>query len=213
MKLQTIILILVLIACAAPACKKISGTETETDMATAKAKSKESVIAASKKLNSLPTLSAIVEGEGQLAIKKDVQYAAPDRYHIVFTDATGARTEMISVGDVTYIKNGEAWDKMPSDISPTSTFRNNFTDDVLPSITDTVFETEETVNGKPALVYSYKLVTKVGNFPVVQRIWVDKSSGIPIKAVAEYREGDSQEKRLTTTFDTDKPVTIELPVK
>lgn len=213
MKVRILILLIVLVAGMVPGCKKTIGSETATDIAASKARAKESIIDASKKLASLKTLSAIVVGEGKLPIKKDVQFVAPDRYHIVFTDESGARTEMISVGDVTYIKNGEAWNKLPGDVSPTSTFRNSFTDDVLGSITDTVYEGEDTVNGKPVIVFSYRLVTKVGNFPVLQRIWVDKTSGIPIKAVAEYRENDSQENTLTTMFDAETPVTIELPVK
>ena len=81
----------------------------------------------------------------------------------------------------------------------------------MKSISDVKFESEESVNGKPALVYSYKLKTVVGNFPVNQKIWVSKSSGLPMKSYVEYSNGPI--KTLTTTFDTESPVTIELPVK
>jgi hypothetical protein len=205
-------LILVFIACVASGCTgvKVSGSNTGT--APSNADPKAAVIEASKKLIALKAVSAIVEGAGKLAIRKDVQFVAPDRYHIIFDDETGAHVEMISVGNVTYIRSGDTWSKLAGDDPPpTSTFRNSFTDEVLQSVTDVKFEGEDTVNNKPTFVYSYKLVTMVSSFPVVQRIWVDVSSGIPIKSVAEYT--DSQEKTLTTTFDIESPVTIELPTK
>jgi hypothetical protein len=60
---------------------------------------------------------------------------------------------------------------------------------------------EESVNGVPHWVYSYKLVTVVGNFSVIQEIWVSKSSGLPMKCYVEYSKGPM--KTLTTTFDTE----------
>jgi hypothetical protein len=88
---------------------------------------------------------------------------------------------------------------------------NSFTEEALQSISDVKFLGEESVNGLPALVYSCKLVTVVGNFPVTQKIWVSKSSGVPMKCYVEYSHGPI--KTLTTTFDTESPVKIELPSK
>ena len=70
---------------------------------------------------------------------------------------------------------------------------------------------EESVNGMPALAYSYKLETVVGNVPVSPKLWVSKSSGLPMKCYVELSSGAI--KALTITFDTDSPVTIELPSK
>jgi len=202
---------IVLTACLASGCANYKPVEAGTEPVAAGADPKASVIAASKKLIGLKSLSAIVEGTGgQMGIRKDVQFAAPDRYHIKFDDETGAHVEMINIGNESYIKSGDTWSKMPpSEGGAASTFRNSFTDDVLQTISDAKFEGEDNVNGKPVNVYSYKLVTKVGDFPIVYRIWIDKNSGIPIKSVGEYN--DSQVKTLTTTFDTEKPVTIEPP--
>ena len=130
---------------------------------------------------------------------------------MVDRDAAGAETEMIMAGNNAYAKAGDSWKKAPGDTSPTPTMRNSFTEEALKSISDVKFEGEELVNGMPALVYSYKLVTVVGNFPVKQKIWVSKSSGLPMKCYVEYSNGPI--KTLTTTFDTESPVTIELPSK
>ena len=81
----------------------------------------------------------------------------------------------------------------------------------MQSLSDVKFEGEESVNGTPALKYSYKQVTVVGNFPKKQTIWVSKSSGLPIKSYVEYSGGPI--KTLSTTFDTETPVKIELPSK
>ena len=206
--MKKLTLILILVACGFTGCKKLQGAETNARSSSADPKA--DVIAASRKLTALKSLSAIVEGTGgQLDIKKDVQYVAPDRYHIKFDDETGAHVEMINVGDESYMKDGDSWNKLPGHDPAASTFRNSFTDEVLETISDVKFEGDETLNGKPVTVYSYKIVTKVAGFPIVYRIWVDKNTGIPLKSVGEYN--DSQVKTLTTTFDIEKPVTIEVP--
>ena len=206
--MKKLTLILILVACGFTGCKRMQGAETTAKPSSADPKA--DVIAASRKLIALKSLSAIVDGTGgKLAIKKDVRYVAPDRYHIKFDDETGAHVEMINIGDDSYMKDGDSWNKLPGHDPASSTFRNSFTDEVLETISDAKFEGEETLNGKPASVYSYKIVTKVAGFPVAHRIWVDKKSGIPIKSVGEYN--DSQVKTLTTTFDAEKPVTIDVP--
>lgn len=217
MKDLTIILLLIFTLNLAPACKKIRGADGDETgaspaFAAAAADPKGSVVAASRKLIEAKTLSGKVVGVGQVTnLTKDVQYVAPDRYHIVFDDATGARTEMTSVGNETWIRNGDAWDKLETEESPTSTFRNNFTDEVVSGITDVKFKGEEMLDNKPVLVFSYDLVTKVGNFHVTQTIWVDEASGIPVKSLAEYH--DTTQQSLATAFDATTPVTIEPPVK
>lgn len=214
MRELTLALVLILSICMATACKKIRGSEGEigrSPAATAAAADpKGAVVEASRKLIEAKTLSGKVVGVGKVTnLTKDVQYVAPDRYHIIFDDETGAKTEMTSVGNETWIRNGDKWDKLETNDSPTSTFRNNFTEDVVAGITDVKFKGEDTFDNKPVLVFSYDLVTKVGNFHVTQTIWVDEKTGIPLKSLAEYH--DTTQESLTTTFDATTPVTIEPP--
>ena len=92
--MKKLILILILLTCVVSGCTSTKSEEpggVRTD-------SKVDVIDACQKLIALKELSAMVDGEGQLAIRKDVQFVAPDRYHIKFDDGTGAHVEMISVG-------------------------------------------------------------------------------------------------------------------
>ena len=216
MKDLTLILLLLFSLSLAPACKKARGADGENGTspaaAAAAADPKGAVVAASRKLIEAKTLSGKVIGVGQVTnLTKDVQYVAPDRYHIIFADETGAKTEMTSIGNETWIRNGDSWDKLEVDESPTSTFRNNFTEEVVAGITDVKFNGEDTLDNKPMLVFSYNLVTKVGNFHVTHTIWVDEATGIPVKSLAEYH--DTTQQSLTTTFDSSTPVTIEPPVK
>ena len=210
--MKTLTLTIVLIACLGAGCANYKPVEAGTEAVPAGENPTAKVIEASKKLAALKSLSAIVQGEGKLGIRKDVQFVAPDRYHIKFDDESGAHVEMINIGNESYIKSGDTWSKTPpSEGGASSTFRNNFTEAVYSTITDAKYEGEDTVNGKAVYVYSYKLTTVVSNFPVSHRIWVDKTTGVPIKAVAEYNPNDSQEKSLTTTFDIETPVTIDVP--
>ena len=213
MKELTLIVALVITLSLASSCSRTRvAAEVSPAAQAAAADPKGAVVEASRKLIETKTLSAKVVGHGKVAdITKDVQYVAPDRYHIIFDDETGARTEMTSIGNETWIKSGDSWDKLETDESPTSTFRNNFTNEVVAGISDVNFKGEEMLDNKPVLVFSYNLVTKVGNFHVTHTIWVDAESGIPVKSLAEYH--DTTQESLTTTFDVTKPVTIEAPIK
>ena len=199
-------LVLILFATVVSGCVSRSQGDTK-----ASSDSKAAVIDASRKFIALKSLTGKIEAAAEKPFKQKVEYVAPDRYHVVYRDDAGAETEMIMAGKDAYIKSGDSWKEIPGDTNPTPTMRNSFTEDALKSISDVKFESEESVDGKPALVYSYKLVTVVGNFPVNQKIWVSKSSGLPIKCYVEYSNGAI--KTLTTTFDTESPVKIELPSK
>ena len=208
--MKKLMLVLIFIATVVSGCKtsKVSGTPGG---ATAPSDPKAEVIEASRKFIALKSLTGKIEGNATTPYKQQVEYAAPDRYHVVYRDNAGAEAETIMGGNDAWVKSGDSWKKMPGDTNPTPTMRLPFTEEGLKSLTDVKFEGEESVNGMPALVYSYKQVTVVGNFPKKQTIWVSKSSGLPVKSYVEYSSGPI--KTLTTTFDTESPVTIELPSK
>ncbi|HEV8135449.1 MAG TPA: hypothetical protein VGP85_12260 [Pyrinomonadaceae bacterium] len=208
--MKKLTLVLIFIAAVVSGCKtsKVSGSESDTK---ASSDPKAAVIEASRKFIALKSLTGKIDAAAETPFKQQVEYIAPDRYHVVYSDAAGAHTEMIMAGKDAYIKSGDSWKEVPGDTNPHPTMLNSFTEEALQSISDVKLLSEESVNGLPALVYSYKLLTVVGNFPVIQKIWVSKSSGLPMKCYVEYSHGPI--KTLTTTFDTESPVTIELPSK
>lgn len=208
--MRKLTLVLIVIAIVVSGCKnsKVTGSPEAT---TAPSDPKADVIQASRKFIALKSLTGKIEADATTPYKQQVEYAAPDRYHVVYRDNSGAEAETIMGGNNAWVKSGDSWKKMAGETNPTPTMRLPFTEEGLKSISDVKFEGEESVNGKPALVYSYKQVTVVGNFPKKQMIWVSKSSGLPMKSYVEYSSGPI--KTLSTIFDTESPVTIELPSK
>lgn len=209
--MKKLTLVLIFIACVTGGCANFQKVSGSPGGITASNDARADVIEASHKFMALRSMTSKIEADAETPYDQKVEYVAPDRYHVVYRDSSGADVDMIMAGDNTYIKSGDAWNEVPGDTNPTPTFRNSFTDDVLKTISDAKYEGEELLNGQPTLVYSYNLVTLVGNFPVKQKIWVSRNSGVPIKCVAEYSGGPI--KTLTTTFDTETPVSVAVPAK
>jgi hypothetical protein len=171
---------------------------------------KADIVAASKKFIDLPAFSAKMEGQGQSEIKSQVDYVAPDRYHVTYLGGTGAGMEMIMMGNQTYMKVAGKWTKMPGNAKAIPTLRDSFTEEGLKTLSDVKFEGDDSVDGKPALLYSYKNVTPVGNYPFSSKIWIGKDTGLPMKIYVEYSNG--MLKNMTVNYDTESPVTIEAPI-
>lgn len=173
---------------------------------------KADLIDASRKFMDLKAFSANMEGVGQTEIKSKVEFVAPDRFHVSYLAGTGAGMEMIMIGNDSYMKNGAKWTKMPGNGAKSiPNLRDSFTEEGLKSLSDVKFEGEDSVDGKPARIYSYKNVTPVGAYPFSAKMWVGKSSGVPMKIYVEYTNGVL--KHMTVNYDTESPVTIEPPTR
>lgn len=202
------ILLLVVIGCKLPG-SLTGGSKGAT--ATGGSDPRADVVAASKKFLELPYFTANMEGVGQTEIKSQVQYAAPDRYHVKYLGGAGAEMEMIWIGKDSYMNMNGKWSKMPASNASIPTLRDSFTEEGLKTLTDVKFEGEDKVDGKPALAYSYKNVTPVGNYPFTSKIWIGHDTGVPMKIYVEYTNGTL--KNMTVNYDTESKVTIEPPAK
>jgi outer membrane lipoprotein-sorting protein len=172
---------------------------------------KGDIVDASRKFIALPAFSAKMEGMGQTEIKSQVDYVAPDRFHVQYLAGNGAGMEIIMIGNQTYMKNGGTWSKMPGENNASMpTLRDSFTEEGLKSLTDVKYEGTDTVGGKDALVYTYKNVTPKGGYPFSCKIWISKDNGLPMKIVVDYTNG--MLKQMTVNYDTESPVTIEPPI-
>jgi outer membrane lipoprotein-sorting protein len=174
---------------------------------------KADIIAASKKFIDLKSFTANMEGMGQTEIKSQVEYLAPDRFHIKYLGGTGAGMEMVVIGSDMFMKTAGSnkWSKMPGNGASIPNLRDSFTEEGLKTLSDVKFEGEETVDGKAALVYSYKNQTPKGGYPFTSTTYVGKESGLPMKIVVDYSNGVL--KTMTVTYDTETPVTIEAPAR
>ncbi len=214
--MKNLTLVLMLIAAVSLGCKWIPGTgQTGGGSAGGGASGgsdpRGDVVAAAQKFIALKSFSAKMEGMGQTEIKSQVDYLAPDRYHMSYLGGTGAGMEMIMIGSDSYMKAGGRWIKTPGNASAIPTLRDSFTEEGLKSLKDVKFEGAETLDGKPALVYTYSNVTPKGDYPFNSKIWVGKDSGLPMKVYVTYSNGVLKE--MTVNYDTESPVTIEPPIK
>jgi len=173
---------------------------------------KADVIEASKKFIALPSFKANMEGVGQTEIKSQVEYLAPDRFHVTYTGGTGAGMELIYIGKDGYMKAGDKWSKMPSTGQSIPNLRDSFTEEGLKTMTDVKYEGDDSVSGKSASVYSYKNVTPAGASPFTAKIWVSNDTGVPMKIHAEYPTNPAL-KYMDVSYDTESKVIIEPPIK
>lgn len=210
LNLALIVLFFVVAGCKLPGALSGGGSGakgTETGGSDPKA----DVVSASKKFVDLPFFTAKMEGTGQTEIKSQVEYAAPDKYHIKYLGGTGAGMEIIYIGKDSYMKTGDKWSKMPGGGTSIPTLRDSFTEAGLKTLTDVKFDGEDTIDGKPAMAYSYKNVTPVGAYPFTSKIWLDQKTGLPLRIYVEYSNG--QLKNMTVNYDTESPVSIDAPIK
>jgi hypothetical protein len=190
----------------------MKGGSNSSSSTKAGADPKQEVINASKKFIDLPHLSAKMDGMGQTEIKSQVDYVAPDRYHIMYLGGTGAGMEMIMIGNDFYMKTAGKWMKSPgANAGAIPTLRDSFTDEGLQSLTDVKYEGPDMLDGKPAHVYNYKNVTPKGQYPFSSRMWVSQDTVLPMKIIVDYTNGTL--KQMTVRYDTETPVTIEPPIK
>ena len=210
-KLSPVLLILFLCAlgCNMSSIKSlIPGASGGKGTATGGSDPKADVVEAARKFIALPFFTANMEGMGQTEIKSQVQFSAPDSFHIKYLGGTGAGMEMVYIGKNGYLKSGDKWTKMEQ-IGSIPNLRDSFTEEGLKTLSDVKFEGEDTLDGKSMSVYSYKNVTPVGAYPFTCKIWVNNSTGAPAKIHAEYTNG--MLKYMDINYDTETPVKIEAP--
>lgn len=209
-----LILILAVVGCKLPGFLSGGGSGSGAGgkgTATGGADPKADVIEASKRFIALPSFRANMEGMGQTELKYQIEYQAPDKFHMKYLGGVGAGTEMIFIGKDSYMKSGEKWTKMPGG-GNIPNLRDSFTEEGLKTLSDVKYEGDENVNGVATSVYSYKNVTPVGDYPFTSKIWVRGDTGVPLKIFVEYTNNQAL-KNMTVSYDTDATITIEPPIK
>lgn len=194
-----------------PNSETASNNSSTKSPASASADPKQDVIEAARKFIALPSFSAKMEGTGENELRMQVDYAAPDRFHITYLGGTGAGMEIIIIGKQTYMKAGGRWNKSPVNMGETlPTLRDSFTEEGLKSLSDVKFAGDETVDGIAALVYTYKNATPKGDYPFTSKIWIRKDTGLPMKIEVDYE--NETLKQMKVVYDTETPVSIEPPI-
>jgi outer membrane lipoprotein-sorting protein len=87
-----------------------------------------------------------------------------------------------------------------------------FDDEGLKRLQDVKYVGDETLNGRPAHVYSYHSTQTDSTvpYPFTSKIWVGTADGLPQKIEVTYDGGDL--KTMIITYDYDKSIDIKPPV-
>ncbi len=174
---------------------------------------KAEIIAASKKFTSLSSFKAKMTSEGESPLNLELEYQAPNRYHLKSEPVHGIEVETIMIGPDTYAKFGGKWQKMPGNAgAQIPAMKEMFTEEGIKRLTNVRFEGVEDVNGQPANKYAYDDPGQPdkGVGPFTSTIWVSKAEDIPVQVKVNYSSGKL--KSATITYDTSSPVSIEKPI-
>ena len=131
-----LILVVAVIGCKIPGLSSGGAGSTKGGTATGGSDPRTDVVEASKKFIALPSFKANMEGVGQTEIKSQVEYLAPDRFHVTYLAGTGVGMELIYIGKDGYMKAGDKWTKMPSTGQSLPNLRVSFTEEGLKTMTD-----------------------------------------------------------------------------
>jgi hypothetical protein len=148
-----------------------------------------------------------------------VEYATPDRYHMVTHTQAGGRDttlEYIIVGKDTFAKmNGGAWTRFPLDMSKMiSAFRDPKIIEQMAKTSDVKFVGTDTVDGAPMLVYEYTMDNAAGmNVKSHAKTWVAVSDGLPRKSESEGEFSGVKTKTEMTVSGYNSDIKIEPPTK
>lgn len=162
----------------------------------------------SERFLEVKAFKAKMAGQGQTPMETEMEFAAPDRYRI----RTGTGMEMIVIGNTSYMKLGDKWQKMPMPLdSALADARAAFNKEGMKWISDVKYVGEDTANGEPAYVYTYHGKGPQGEGENDSKIWIARSNGLPVKVESTYRAGSL--RSMTIDYDYRSPVQIEPPVK
>jgi len=163
----------------------------------------------SKKFIDQKFFRARLVGTGKTPLKMEMEYVAPDRFHMKNEPVM----EAIIIGKDTYTKtNIGSWRKVPLDLGKTiPNLRDSFTEQGLKQLSDVKNETDDASAGEPAIVYSYKGKSPADGSVHNARIWISKSSGLPLKIEATYPAGILEKMVINYEYPID--IVIESPIK
>jgi len=194
-----------------------SGQSTSTvDKAPPSGDPREDVVQASKRFLELPKFRANMQGRGTTDLRIKMDYVAPNKFHIYFLDNNGqVKTESVMIGGDMYMNFNGRWQKIPGAQGENAVpnLRNLFNEEGLKTLKEVKYEGDDTLDGQPAHVYSYRNNQTNSNmpYPFTSKIWVAASDALPHKIEVTYEGGEL--KTMTIVYDYTADVVIEPPVK
>lgn len=154
------------------------------------------------------TFRAKMRGTGDKEVKTDLEFVAPDRFRI----KTGPGLETIVIGKDVYLSMNGSFEKLPGAMDGSiPDLRATFNKEGRKWFSDVKYVGEESVGGKPSLVYEYKNKGEGNLGENDSKIWVGKDDGLPLKIESRYKRGNL--KTMVIEYEYDPNIKIEAPVK
>ena len=152
------------------------------------------------------TFRAKMRGTGEKEVKTDLEFVAPDRFRI----KTGPGLETIVIGKDVYLSMNGSYQKLPGAMDGSiPDLRATFNKEGRKWFSDVRFVGEESVNGKPSLVYEYKNKGEGNLGENDSKIWVAKDDGLPLKIESRYKRGNL--RTMIIEYEYDPNITIDVP--
>jgi outer membrane lipoprotein-sorting protein len=191
------------------------GTATEVDVGEAtfapSGDPKADIERMSDSFLKLDSFRAEMTGTGDTNMKAEMDFEAPDRFRMSSNIPGTPSSEIIVIGKATYLKAGGKWQKMDLDMgSSLPNLRESFSKEGMKWFKTIQFEGEDTAEGKPAYRYSYTGKAPGNPSEYSSTIWVERSTGLPIKVNADYESGSL--KSMIIIYDYSTEIKIEPPI-
>ena len=194
-----------------------SGPSSGKDAAPPSGNPRDDVVQMSKKFLDVQKFSAKMDGQGTKEFHMKLDFVAPNSFHMFsYNDEGGVKSETIIIGKDMYIKMGSRWQKLTNRLGENQVIdmRNMFNEEGLKNLKDVKNEGDDTVDGKPSHVYSYKsdktATNAIAPYPYTSKIWIGTSDGLPQKIEVTYDGGDL--KSMSITYDYSSSISVESPV-
>ena len=147
---------------------------------------------------------------GGVGTHNDLEFVAPNRYHVTLVGPATMAQEMIIIGNDKFARiAGRPWAKTDMNVAAgtMATTLGDLTDqfhqeDVSQKMTkydDVQFSGSEILEGQPIVVYQFNLKSKKG--PIPGKIWISTADNLPRKIVHEASSQTTNSKmKITTTY-------------
>ena len=160
---------------------------------------------------------------GGVGTHNDLEFVAPDRYHVTVVGPASMGQEMIIIGKDTFARiSGRPWQKTDMNVAAgtMATTLGDLTDqfhleDVSQKMTkydDVEFSSSEVLDGQPVVVYQFNLKGTKG--PIPGKIWISTADNLPrkIEHEASSQTTNSKMKLTTTHYDYNTNFNISPPI-
>lgn len=226
LRLSTLFVVVALLMSASCGQLKVPGASSTTSSGSAKASDdpREALKKAfTAQLAARNFRSRLEYSVGGVATHNDLEFVAPDRYHVTVVGPATMGQEMIIIGNDKFARiSGRPWAKTDMNVSAgimattlgdlTDQFRHEDVSQKMTKYDDVQFSDAEVLEGQPVAVYQFNLKSKKG--PIPGKIWISTADNLPRKIVheASSQTTNSKMKITTTYYDYNSNFNISPPI-